>query len=196
MSRRVRPRDGGIREELRLDGAVRMAWFFEGTGAQLNLRVSEEGNLSAYGTCSQSCQPTGGPTGIYRYVNGIEGSWSLHSPDAAEREYDGVGRGLKDFFAQNNGRAAGLITYYDRDEQHSALVAASILMPRSAFQDTIALLKLAMGNPKIKYVVTLDFLGLSSGAPGIPTLAEFVNPDIMRKQGYLSQEVSVTIGSC
>jgi hypothetical protein len=73
-----------------------MVWFFEGTGVQLNLRVSEAGNLGAYGTCFQSCQPAGGPTGIYRYVNGIEGSWSLHSPDAAEREYDGVGRALKD----------------------------------------------------------------------------------------------------
>jgi hypothetical protein len=171
-----------------------MAWFFEGTGTQLSFSVSAEGNLSAHGWCSQLCWPQGGPS-IDHYVNGIQGNWSLHSPDAAEHEYDGAGRGLKDFFAQNEGRAAGLITFHDRDEQHPALVGASILMPRPMFQDAISLLKLAMGNPKIKYVIMLDFLGLSAGAPHptMPTLEEFVNPDILQKRGYLSHEVSMTL---
>src|SRR5262245_12198028 len=159
-----------------------MSWFFEGTGTQLGFSVSAEGHLSAHGWCSQHCRPQSGPN-IDRYVNGIQSSWSLHSSDAAEHEYDGAGRGLKDFFAQNDGRAAGLITYYDRDKQSPAMVGASILMPRPVFQDAISLLKLAIGNPKIKYLIVLDFIGLSAGAPHphIPTLEEFVNPDILQK---------------
>jgi hypothetical protein len=170
-------------------------WFFEGTGIQLGFSISETGDLSAYGTCSQSCRPDTGSADIFRYVSGIEGSWSLHSSDAPEHEYDGVGRGLKAFFAQNEGRAAALIEYFPRDKQGAASVDASILMPRSAIQDALSLLKLAFGNPSIKYVITLSFIGFSvmEGPQHIPNVAEFVDPDVWRRRAYLSDEVSVSV---
>jgi hypothetical protein len=68
-------------------------WFFEGTGTQLGFSISDSGKLSAYGTCSQSCRPSSGDHRIFQYVRGIPGGWSLHSSDAAEHEYDAVGRG-------------------------------------------------------------------------------------------------------
>jgi hypothetical protein len=172
-----------------------MAWFFEGTGTQLGLSISATGNLNVYGTCSQGCQPVGGDLDIFHYVDGIEGSWSLHSSHAAEREYDGAGSGLKDFFEQNQGRAAGLISYYGQDKQDPATVGASILMSRPMFEDTVSLFKLAMGNPKIKYVITLDFYGMSAAASTseIPSLAEFVNPDLKLRRADISNEVTVSV---
>jgi hypothetical protein len=172
-----------------------MAWVFEGTGTQLGFSISKTGNLSAHGTCSQFCRPHGGSADIFPYVSGIEGGWSLHSSDAPEHEYDGAGRGLKAFFAQNEGRAAALIDYFPRYEQEAPLVGASILMPRSAMQDALSLLKLALGNPSIKYVITLSFIGLSvmEGPQIIPNLAEFVDPDVLRRRAYLSNEVSVSV---
>jgi predicted aspartyl protease len=59
MSRGARPRDGGIREELRLDGALRMAWFFEGTGAQLSRAVPEP--VKKYLLASVAALSLGGP---------------------------------------------------------------------------------------------------------------------------------------
>jgi hypothetical protein len=124
-------------------------------------------------------------------------SWDLHSSDAAEHEYDEVGHGLKSFFTQNDGRAAALITYFEPQRQRPAIVGASILMPRSVFQDTISLLKLAIGNPKIKYVIALEFYGLSDlGAPTtstLPNIAEFVNSDFLHRRAYFSSEVSVSV---
>src|SRR4029453_14228935 len=105
-----------------------MACFFEGTGTQLGFSVPDSGKLNAYGTCSQSCRPQGGAVGIFRYVGGIKGLWSLISSDAAEHEYDGAGRGLKAFFVRNEGHAAALIHYYEQDRQQPAAVGASIVM--------------------------------------------------------------------
>jgi hypothetical protein len=178
------------------DGGLQMAWFFEGTGTQLGFSISETGNLSAYGRCSQFCRPETGSADIFPYVSRIEGGWSLHSSDAPEYEYDGAGRGLKAFFAQNEGRAAALIEYSPRDKEQAAIVGASILVPRSAMQDALSLLTLAFGNPSIKYVITLSFMGLRDmeGPPStIPNVAEFVDPDVLRRRAYLSGEVDVSV---
>ena len=138
-----------------------MTWFFEGTGTQLSFSLSATGNLSAHGTCQQSCSFQGGDPDIFRYVCGAEGAWSLHSPDAQEHEYDGVGRGLKTFFGQNGGRAAALINYHPQSEHGQALVGASILMPPPAFNEALSLLRAVMGNPQMTYIITLEFSGLS-----------------------------------
>ena len=132
-----------------------MAWFLEGTGTQLGFSVSDSGKLNAYGTCSQRCRPQGGDVDIFRYVGGIQGLWSLHSSDAAEHEYDGIGRGLKAFFVRNEWRAAALIHYYEQDKQQPAAVGAFIVMPPSVAQETLSLLKTAFGNAQIRYVITL-----------------------------------------
>ena len=173
-----------------------MAWFFEGTGTQLSFSISHSGKLKAYGTCSQSCSPTGGDFGIFQYVRGIQGLWSLHSSDAAEHEYDGAGRGLKAFFARNEGRAAALIHYYERDKQEPAAVGASIVMPPSVVQETLSLLKAAFGNPQIRYVIALSFIGLrtsDAAQSDMPSVAEFVEPDFLKRRAYLSDEVTVSV---
>jgi hypothetical protein len=63
------------------------------------------------------------------------------------------------------------------------------------FEDTVSLFKLAMGNPKIKYVITLDFYGMSAAASTseIPSLAEFVNPDLKLRRADISNEVTVSV---
>jgi hypothetical protein len=174
-----------------------MAWFFEGTGTQLGFSVSDSGKLNAYGTCSQRCRPQGGDVDIFRYVEGIQGLWSLHSSDAAEHEYDGVGRGLKAFFVRNEWRAAALIHYYEQDKQQPAAVGAFIVMPPSVAQETLSLFKTAFGNAQIRYVITLGFLGLrpSDAAPSdiIPSVAEFVEPDFHKRRAYFSDEVTVSV---
>jgi hypothetical protein len=76
------------------------------------------------------------------------------------------------------------------------MVAASIFMPHPVFQDTISLLKLAMGNPKIKYLITFDFFGLldaPSPLSTLPSIADFVHSDVMRRRSCLSSEVSVSV---
>ena len=173
-----------------------MTWFFEGTGTQLSFSLSATGNLSAHGTCQQSCSFQGGDPDIFRYVCGAEGAWSLHSPDAQEHEYDGVGRGLKTFFGQNGGRAAALINYHPQSEHGQALVGASILMPPPAFNEALSLLRAVMGNPQMTYIITLEFSGLSvpEAVPNpIPKVSEFVEPDILSRRAYMSNEVSVTV---
>jgi hypothetical protein len=177
-----------------------MAWFFEGTGQQLGLSLSRNGSWSAYGTCSQSCHPSAGDLNILGYLKGgVQGSWSIHSPDAEEHEYDGVGRGLKGFFHNNEGKAAAIIHYHNSDAQNPALVGASILMPQPAFNETIALFKTVIGNSKITYGIALEFLGFRNPevepSDLLPSVREFVDPNLFDARPYFSREVTIYVHS-
>jgi hypothetical protein len=70
-------------------------------------------------------------------------------------------------------------------------------MPPSITQETLSLLKAAFGNPQIRYVIAMRFLGLrpSDAAPSdiIPSIAEFVEPDLLKRRAYLSDNVTVSV---
>ncbi len=79
-----------------INGAA-MSWFFEGNGQQIGFSVSENGVLSAYGNCSQNCEPGDDWIGIRSRMNSVAASWKICTPASEEHEYDGigpVGRGL------------------------------------------------------------------------------------------------------
>jgi hypothetical protein len=175
-----------------------MTWFFEGTGKQLGLSLSPKGCWSANGTCSQSCRPQSGDPGIFKYVEGVQGSWDIHSPDAEEHEYDGLGHGLKAFFDKNEGKAAATIRYYNKyDAKNPALVGASILMPQPAFNDLLALFRTFIGNATLTYVITLEFIGFrpadAETSDVLPSISEFVNPDLLDARPYFSDKVTVNV---
>jgi hypothetical protein len=166
-------------------------WYFEGTGQQLYLGLSEYGTSSAWGTCRQA-RDGSFPSGVAKKEK--EGNWSLTSPEAEEHEYDGGGLGLKALFAQNQGRAAGIIQYWEKSEQFEALVGASILMAPPAFDQIISLFKAIIGNPSITYQIRLDF-DLFRAADGqfarIPRVDGFLNADFP----YLCHGVSINVSA-
>ncbi|HXF87072.1 MAG TPA: hypothetical protein VNK48_01805 [Xanthobacteraceae bacterium] len=173
-----------------------MAWFFKGKGSQLGLSLSRRGVWHAYGTCAQTCMPSGGDIGVLQYVEGIEGIWSLHSSDAEEAEYDPAGLGLKRVFEQNDGRAVALIHYHHKDERNSAAVGASILMPSKLSDEVFTLFRSIIGNDRINYIITIDFIGLRLNTvefTTIPSLDEFVERDFLKHRAYLSTGVSIAI---
>ena len=166
-------------------------WYFEGTGQQLCLGLSEYGTRSARGICRQARDG--------RFSNGvaeklIDGDWSLHSPEAEEHEYDGGGLGLKAFFAQNEGRAAGIIQCWEKNQQFEGLVGANILMARPAFDEIISLFKAIIGNPSITYEIRLDFDRFRANEDQftrIPRVGGFLNED----SPYLCHGVSINVSA-
>ena len=120
----------------------------------------------------------------------------MHSHGAQEYEYDGAGRGLRAFFTKNGGHAAALIQYYERDREQAAAVGASILMAEPYFDRAISLFQPILGNPEIKYIITLEFIGLrraEARPDAIPNTAEFIHPEFMKRRAYMSHEVSISL---
>jgi hypothetical protein len=141
-----------------------MSWFFEGNGQQIGFSVSENGVLSAYGGCSQNCDPGEDWIGIRSRMNSVSASWKICTPASEEHEYDGIGpigRGLKVFFAENGNKAAGRINFYPAAGKQAALVGLSVLAPKDFAASAFTLLKAAMGNPSFRFVIAAEFMGLS-----------------------------------
>jgi hypothetical protein len=176
-----------------------MSWFFEGNGQQIGFSVSENGVLSAYGRCSQSCQPGEDWVGIGSRMNSIAAEWRISTPASEEHEYDGIGpigRGLKNFFAENGEKAAGRINFHPATSEQAALVHLSILAPNDFAVSAFTLLKAAMGNPSFRFVITAYFMGLSlEDAPPnpIPKLSEFTHPDLLKRRAYFSRYISLGV---
>lgn len=173
-----------------------MSWFFEGTGAQLGFSISPTGKLHASGSGTQHCRPQGGDPEIFQFVSRTGGHWSLHTTENDEADYDGAGRGLKTFFAANDGRAAGMIQYFDPYEKEAASIGASILMPVDPAARVFSLFKAILGKPNCRYVISLNFFGLSmEDVPtnDIPKVAEFTHIDFLKRRAYFSDTVTVSV---
>ncbi|MCS3496190.1 hypothetical protein M2189_004850 [Bradyrhizobium japonicum] len=176
-----------------------MPWFFEGNGQQIGFSVSENGVLSAYGRCSQSCEPGEDPTGVRWRMNNVSASWRICTPANAEHEYDGIGpigRGLKAFFAENGEKAAGRINFYPAAGKQAAMVNLSVLAPNDFAASAFTLLKAAMGNPSFRFVITAEFIGLSlEEVPTnrIPKVSEFTHPELLERRAYFSRDISLSV---
>lgn len=176
-----------------------MSWFFEGNGQQIGFSVSENGVLSAYGRCSQSCEPGEDPTGIRGHMISVSASWRICTPANEEHEYDGIGpigRGLKVFFEENGNKAAGRINFHPAASKQAALVNLSVLAPNEFAASAFTLLKAAMGNPSFRFIIVADFIGLSlEDVPinRIPKLSEFTDPDLLKRRAYFSRDISISV---
>lgn len=176
-----------------------MSWFFEGNGQQIGFSVSENGVLSAYGTCSQSCEPRDDGIGIRSRMNSVAASWKICTPASEEHEYDGigpVGRGLKVFFSENGKKAAGRINFYPAAGKQAALVDLSVLAPNDFAASAFTLLKAAMGNPSFRFVIAAEFMGLSlEDVPinPIPKLSEFTDSDLLKRRAYFSRDIKLSV---
>jgi hypothetical protein len=176
-----------------------MAWFFEGNGQQIGFKVSRDGVLSAYGNCSHLCRPST-VTGLMPRMEDAAASWTICTPASEEHEYDGlgpIGRGLKNFFAENGEKAAGRINFYPAEGKQPALVGLSVLAPNDFAASTFTLLKAAMGSPSFRFVITAEFVGFCQEADvptnRIPKISEFTHPDLLTRRAYFSREISLSV---
>jgi hypothetical protein len=178
-----------------------MSWFFEGNGQQIGFSVSENGVLSAYGRSKQTCHPDPDWAGIRSRTNGVAAEWSICTPANEEHEYDPIGpigRGLKNFFAENGKKAAGRINFHPAAGKGDALVGLSVLAPNDFAVSAFTLLKAAMGNPSFRFVIAAEFMGLSlEDVPTnpIPKLSEFTDPDLLKRRAYFSRDISLSVGT-
>jgi hypothetical protein len=77
-----------------------------------------------------------------------------------------------------------------------ASIDLSILAPTDFAAPVFTLLKAAMGNPEYRFVIIVDFYGLSvDEAPPnpIPSAAEFFHPDLLRSKPYFADKITVSI---
>jgi hypothetical protein len=131
-----------------------MGWSFEGNGQQIGFSVSKNGVLSAYGPCAQDCFPQGGDTSVAFRMRNIAASWAIFTAASDEVEYDGLGRGLKDFFTKSGGKAVGMINFHPASKGgETPLVGLSVLAPNDFAASAFTLLKSAMGNPAFRFVI-------------------------------------------
>jgi hypothetical protein len=176
-----------------------MSWFFEGNGQQIGFSVSENGVLSAYGKCSQHCDPGEDWIGIRSRTNGVAAEWKICTSANEEHEYDPIGpigRGLKNFFAENGEKAAGKINFNPAAGEQAAVVSFSVLAPNDFAASAFTLLKAAMGNPSFRFVIAAEFMGLSlEDVPTnpIPKLSEFTDPDLLKRRAYFSRDISLSV---
>ena len=113
-----------------------------------------------------------------------------------EHEYDGAGRGLKAAFLKNGGKACAIIQYFDKDAQNAPAVGLDVLMNPQTAAEVINLFRSIMGRPDVRYVISVGFLGLrGKESPGnaIPSVAEFIDTDFLRRRAYISDEVSISV---
>jgi hypothetical protein len=172
-----------------------MVWFFEGRADKISLKLSETGQWSVHGTATQDCRPGSGTFEILQHVRGLPAEWTIHSIEDAEHHYDGVGKGLKTFFEGNGGKSAALIDFFPATKDHKAIIGLNIVMPPELAAQVVVTFRTVMSNPAVRYVICAEFFGVhKEGVTGesIPSIDQFLHPDILRSRGYLSDEITIS----
>jgi hypothetical protein len=183
-------------ETTKIKGGTAMAWFFESTGAEIRLHISENGVLYATGNGRHNFTAQTGDHRILTRLSRVnESAWSLHKPIKDELHSDGLGRGLWGFFESLHGRSAGMIEYYPASGSADEIIVGVAIFPEPAATEAFDLLKMAIGKPDWRILLSFDFLGFrEEGAKSqYPTATEFVRDDMIARRVFFADGVSLSL---
>jgi hypothetical protein len=152
------------------------------------------GSWKLYGACSHHwCRPGAGDFSFLHALETVKDIyWNVYPPTVPEHEADGLGRGLYKRFKTNSNRTTAMINFSPPDKGETSFLSVSILLQADIAERIYGLYSSIFGRADFIHRVVVDFIGLRmpEAEIDIPSVAEFMNPDLLSRKAYFSDKVN------
>jgi hypothetical protein len=178
-------------------------WAFEGTGNAIRFKEHKNGSFSIHGKLAkQDYYPTSGANRGERELIKVDYlDFSIYTPESEEQHIDGAGWGLLKAFRAKPMQSHGMISYYPKDKDQSdsySMIGVTVLLCERSIERLFDMYKRLFGRADLHHRIVLDFFGfLPEPHPEseLLTVAQFTEPNIMRRKPHLTDSVDFSFYS-
>jgi hypothetical protein len=184
-------------------GEDQRVWSFEGSGNSIVFSEQSRGHFLIYGDLlSQDCRIAVGPLHWLDDVSKAQLDFRLIPPDADETDSDVVGfdkPGLFERFRADPKRSHGMISYLPEEGRpEQAWLTVNVILSDKSVQRVFEMYKKLFGRSDLFHRISIDFNGLletSHTDLDKPSVAEFMNPDLLNRKAYFNKSVRFSFRS-